>query len=96
MKKKIALILVLISMVFFLASCSDSPTTEYFKPNNNNDYFITVQDCGDYTMGGWSVSMYIVYAKDTHIKYLIGIGAKKSMITPLYNADGTLQIWEGE
>lgn len=96
MKKKIALVIVLISMVFFLTGCSDSPTTESFKPNDNNDYFITIQDCGDYIMGGWSASIYIAYAKDTHVKYLIGIGAKKSMITPLYNADGTLQIWEGE
>jgi hypothetical protein len=47
-------------------------------------------------MGGWSASIYIAYAKDTHVKYLIGVGAKKSMITPLYNADGTLQIYKGE
>ena len=96
MKKKIALILVLCFATVMLYGCSNSPTTESFRSNDSNDYFITIEDCGDYIMDGWSVSLYIAYARDTHVKYLIGIGIKKSMITPLYNADGTLQIWEGE
>ena len=96
MKKKITLILVLCITTAMLCSCSDSPTTESFQYNDSNDYFITIESCGDYTRDGWSVSIYIVYAKDTHVKYLIGVGVKKIMITPLYNADGTLQIYEGE
>ena len=96
MKKKIALVLVLCIVTTMLCSCSDSPTTESFQYNDSNDYFITIENCGAYTRDGWSVSIYIVYAKDTHVKYLIGVGVKKTMITPLYNADGTLQIYEGE
>ena len=96
MKKKIALVLILCIMTCMLCSCSDSPTTESFQPNNSNDYFITIENCGVYTINGRSVPLYVVYARDTHVKYLIGVGAKKSMITPLYNADGTLQIYEGE
>lgn len=96
MKKKICLALVLCLVATMLCSCSDSPTTESFQPNNSNDYFITIEDCGVYRADGWSVPIYIVYARDTHVKYLIGVGAKKSMITPLYNADGTLQIYKGD
>ena len=96
MKKKICLVLVFCFVVIMLCSCSDSPTTESFQSNNSNDYFITIEDCGVYRINGSNIPIYIVYAKDTHVKYLIGIGVKKSMITPLYNADGTLQIYEGE
>lgn len=88
--------LVLCLVATMLCSCSDSPTTESFQPNSSNDYFITIEDCGYYRIEGGNIPIYIVYAKDTHVKYLIGIGVKKSMITPLYNADGTLQIYEGE
>lgn len=38
----------------------------------------------------------IVYANDTNVKYLIILGAKKLAITPLYNADGTLQVYDGK
>ena len=38
----------------------------------------------------------IVYANDTKVKYLIYRGYYKFGITPLYNADGTLQVYDGE
>lgn len=97
MKKKIALFLVLIIMVFCLSGCySKSLTVETFEGSNENDYFTTIEDCGSYSMDGYEMSLYVVYAKDTHVKYLVVIGYYRSAITPLYNADGTLQIWEGE
>lgn len=36
----------------------------------------------------------IVYAKDTKVKYLIITCGYKFGITPLYNTDGTLQVYE--
>lgn len=36
----------------------------------------------------------IVYANDTKVKYLIWKGYRKGSITPLYNADGSLQVYE--
>ena len=39
---------------------------------------------------------YIVYANDTKVKYFVMYGNYKSGITPLYNADGTLQLYDGE
>lgn len=97
MKKKIALFIISITMVFCLSGCySDSPTVETFEDNYGNDYFITIEDCGFYSMNGYSSPMYMVYAKDTHVKYMIVIGHYRTAITPLYNADGTLQIYEGD
>ena len=96
MKKIIALILILCFVIIIWYAFPDSPATKSFQSNNSNDYFITVEDCGNYRIKGLTVPLYIVYAKDTHVKYLIGISSKRSMITPRYNADGTLQIYEGE
>lgn len=36
----------------------------------------------------------IVYAKDTKVKYFVFFDGYRCGITPLYNADGTLQIYE--
>ena len=38
----------------------------------------------------------IVYAKDSKVQYFIARSGYKFGITPLYNADGSLQIYEGE
>lgn len=54
---------------------------------------------GDYftKINYWNNSLanyYIVYANDTKVKYLIIVSSHKFGITPLYNADGSLQIYE--
>lgn len=41
-------------------------------------------------------SYYIVYANDTKVKYFAMYGDYESGITPLYNANGTLQVYDGE
>lgn len=38
----------------------------------------------------------IVYDNDTKVKYFIMSDERTSGITPLYNADGTLQVYDGE
>lgn len=55
----------------------------------SNGYFteIVKWDNGSYT---------IVYANDTKVKYFIYSGYNQYGITPLYNADGTLQVYDGE
>lgn len=51
-------------------------------------YFTTVKEWGEYK---------IVYANDTRVIYLACVSGNHFGITPLYNADGTLQIYgEGE
>lgn len=45
----------------------------------------------------WGNGKYtIVYANDTKVKYFIYSGYNQYGITPLYNTDGTLQIYDGE
>lgn len=36
----------------------------------------------------------IVYANDTKVKYLMWLRGHRGGITPLYNADGSLQVYE--
>lgn len=56
-------------------------------------YFTLIKEWGNANEGTYS----IVYANDTRVKYLIIWSYGNSGgITPLYNADGTLQIYEGE
>ena len=94
MKKKIALILVLCAMATILCSCSSS----YEEANNNPDdfsagYFTTIKQWG----GGFDYPFErIVYANDTGVMYYIFTTTHNGGITPLYNADGTLQIYEGK
>lgn len=57
--------------------------------NEANGYFVVITE--------WDQSLrsyYIVYAKDTKVKYFITKDGYSYGITPLYNADGTLQIFE--
>lgn len=95
MKKKIALILVLCAIATVLCSCSTS--YEEANINNPNDfsagYFTTIKQWG----GGVDHPFErIVYANDTGVMYYIFTSAHNGGMTPLYNADGTLQIYEGK
>lgn len=51
-------------------------------------YFTLLTEWND-ARGWYSV----VYANDTKVKYLVTYGESRSGITPLYNADGTLQVY---
>ena len=57
--------------------------------------------CGDYftVLVRWAAyggNYRIVYANDTNVKYFIYTNGYRFGITPLYNADGTLQVYDGE
>ena len=95
MKKKIALVLVLCAIATVLCSCSSS----YEEANTNPDNYLSK---GYFTIiKSWDGGInhpteYIVYANDTGVMYYIFLGGYSGGITPLYNADGTLQIYEGK
>ena len=95
MKKKIALILTLCILVMMLAGCSSSYDEPYADSNTNfgNGYFTVIR----WWDGGMDYpTEYILYANDTGVMYYAFRTSHAGGITPLYNADGTLQIWEGE
>lgn len=52
---------------------------------SENEYFTVITEWNGYR---------IVYANDTKVKYIIGHMRYSYGIFPLYNADGTLQIYE--
>ena len=95
MKKKIALVLILCIAAAMLCSCSSSYKEANTNPDNyfSKGYFTIIKfwDGGiDYP------TECIVYANDTKVMYYVFRGGHNGGITPLYNADGTLQIYKGE
>lgn len=95
MKKKVCLILVLCIMTTMLCGCSTSYEEANTNPNYcfSEGYFTAIKS---WDGGMDNPSEYIVYANDTSVMYYVFLGTHTGGITPLYNADGTLQIYEGE
>jgi hypothetical protein len=94
MKRILALLLICVILIFSLVGCGKS-YREATAPNETDvgkGYFTTVKYWG----GGGGIDYYIVYANDTKVMYFLVSGGYTSGITPLYNADGTLQIYNEE
>lgn len=61
------------------------------KGNFGNGYFTELTKWSDFRY-----NYKIIYDNTTKIKYFVFGGGYTSGITPLYNADGTLQVYDGE
>lgn len=88
MKKKIAAIALGLSICFCMTGCSSGDIT----PTNNklgNKYFdlVNIYESG-YTN--------VAYDKNTNVMYFIEQSGYSFGITPIYNSDGTLKLYEGE
>ena len=91
MKKILALLLICVILTFSLVGCGES-YQEAITPDKNSvglGYFTTVKHWG----GGIYRDYYIIYANDTKVMYFATDGGQSFGITPLYNTDGTLQIY---
>lgn len=93
MKKQLLTMALAVVMVVCLVGCGTTyqEATGQTESNTSRDfgngYFTVITE--------WGNGYYIVYANDTKVKYLIMERTQYlSGITPLYNADGTLQIYE--
>ncbi len=78
-------------------ACTACGTT--YQEAVSEEYATDDSICGNYftTITEWddTTAYYkIAYAKDTKVKYLIIVSGYKFGITPLYNTDGTLQVYE--
>lgn len=94
MKKKICLVFAFCLIAIVLCSCSASyedATISTYKEDFGG-YFSILKEWLDPYMGDCK----IIYADDTHVMYFYFDGSYTSGITPLYNADGTLQVYEGD
>lgn len=95
MKKKIILIIMLCVLATVLAGCCSSVTYESAAKPAYKDfggYFNVIQEWHDDNMGACK----ILYADDTHVMYFYFDGNYTGGLAPLYNADGTVKIYEGE
>lgn len=88
MKKRLLCIVLIVSMIACLCGCT--PYSEAVNKQTKSDYaggyFTVIYNWID-TEGHYR----LVYANDTRVKYLKIPGGG---ITPLYNADGSLQVYE--
>lgn len=98
MKKKLIVLLTLCILMFSLVGCSNNTTYEdskqggAFNDNWGGGYFTIVESWGSVGVNKYM----IVYANDTKVMYFIDACSIAGGMTPLYNADGTLQIYNGE
>lgn len=94
-KKRILSVTLAVVMVVCLVGCGTTyQEATGQKENKSNDdfgngYFTEITSQGDATY-----DYKIVYANDTKVKYICVDGYRSFGITPLYNADGTLQLYE--
>lgn len=91
MKKRLLSVELAVVMAFCLVGCGT--TYKNAKSGGNdlgNGYFTTISEWSDLSHGTYR----IVYANDTKVKYICVDGYRSFGIAPLYNADGTLQIYE--
>lgn len=95
MKKKIIILLAMLVLLFALTGCSNqiyekSRQGGVFDNDWADGYFTIVK-----SWGGIGVRQHmIVYANDTKVMYYIDGASVVGGMTPLYNADGTLQIYD--
>ena len=93
MKKGIKYI-VLLCLVCVLTACGTTyqeATSDTSTASNDlcNGYFTVITEWSD-VHGSYQ----IVYTNDTKVKYFITMTGYKFGITPLYNSDGSLQVYE--
>ena len=92
--KRIKYVALLLCLVCVLTACGTTyqeatGETSTASDDLGNGYFTIVTKWSDI-----KTSYYIAYANDTKVKYFICAGNYKYAITPLYNSDGSLQVYE--
>ena len=92
--KKILCVLLAIVLILGLSGCGASYDEATYKEDKTpgNGYFTVIKEWGS-TM---SVEYKLMYANDTKVIYFYMNSGYGKDITPMYNADGTLQIYKGE
>ena len=96
MKKKLITLVIICVLMLSLVGCANESYQEAIKESGKDyggGYFTVIAEWGNIMTDHHYL---IVYANDTKVKYLITTGTYLHSITPLYKADGTLQIYDGE
>lgn len=97
MKKKIVMIIAL-CLTMLLVGCSDkNETSDANKQSENKNYYENKNYLIHISTETIGVNVHIsyLYDKETKVMYMIVYSYKEGLsITPLYNADGTLRLYE--
>ena len=100
MKKKLLTILVICIFILSLVGCDTDLHATYDNVKNHDSkdddwadgYFTIIE-----SWGGSGIHKYmIVYANDTKVMYYVDNISGSNGITPLYNSDGTIKIYNEE
>ena len=83
--KKLLSLLGLLLLLLSLSSCDEKKATVE-KPSPYKDTLVYI--------GSQNNDFYYYYDKDTKVMYVVYIDIHSAGITPLYNADGTLKLYE--
>lgn len=95
MKKKLLILTLCLSLGLSVTGCGktyDEAVQEQTEDDVKycmGDYFVIETEWCD-NDGTYK----IVHAKDTGVKYILALSGHRCGITALYNADGTLQVYE--
>lgn len=86
MKKKILSLMIALSMVLCITGCDH--LEDKSEDMGNNSPFFTIYK---------GVDVYIYVDKETNVQYvMVNNGRGGVGFQPLYNADGTLKLYQGE
>lgn len=85
-------IIALLASVMLLTGCG---TTYSYETEVYMDKFVNVET-RESMVDGCNMSLHIVYDYDTKVMYYLWIGYEKFSFNPVYNADGSVMVYEGE
>lgn len=90
MKKAFIITIILLLIVIIHTGCTNRSydNAETKKESYAGGYFTEIKE--------WDDDWYIVYANDTKVMYIIHSEYRSYGIAPLYNSDGSLQVYTGE
>lgn len=89
MKKKIAAIIVALTMCISVTGC-----TEVYKDGDRNFVYVDNEYIHLITVCDKDDGNVVAYDKDTKVLYLCVYGYHTMGITPIYNSDGSLKLYE--
>lgn len=93
MKKKIILALAILSSIIYVG-CSTTIKTDpdEFTYSNYWNQFTVVEERSNDDYG----SLYIVYDNDTKVMYYLNRGYHTSFMSPIYESDGSIRVYNGK
>ena len=89
MKKFLIVVMVL---ALTLTGCETKRTTYEDGEKTFFDKFVVLEERHDLDNG----RLFVMYDKETKVEYFYLTGYQQGSISPIYNADGTVKVYEGE